>query len=126
MKRIKEWHSNLGRQLTDTWFLECLAIVLSWLAFGVIVGLLASYNAKPLFTWHGFSLNTWVSIFSTVFKTSLLFAVSECLGQWKYILFTRSKRRVMDFEACDDASRGPKGSLELLWRMRFQLAVQGE
>ncbi|TID25690.1 hypothetical protein E6O75_ATG03553 [Venturia nashicola] len=92
----------------------------------MIILLLFLYDSKPVFEWHGASLNSFVSVFATISKTLLLMAVSSCLGQWKYIYFYREKRKLIEFDVFDGASRGPEGSFHLLWHIRFRsLAVIG-
>lgn len=77
--------------------------------------LLIVYDEKPIFRWHGITLNAIISLLSTSNKASLLFTTAECIGQWKWILFARTSRSLMDLERVDCASRGPLGSLILLW-----------
>lgn len=100
------------------WNLEILALAGSNLAFMVMVVLLACFDNRLVFEWNGVTLNTLVSILSVAMKMSLTFAVAECIGQWKWILFSRDTRYLIDFERIDVASRGPLGSLCLLWRVR--------
>jgi hypothetical protein len=104
----------------DSWYPEVVSIFIAWLALSTIMFLLAFYVNKAPFTWHSITLNTWISIFSTVMKTLLLFAVSACLSQWKYISLFQKKRELIDFDLYDGASRGPNGSFTLLWSMRFR------
>lgn len=100
------------------WNLEILALVGSILMFMVMAVLLGCYDKKPIFDWHGVTLNTLVSILSVSMKMMLTFAVAECIGQWKWILFSRDSRYLIDFNRIDVASRGPLGSLGLLWTVR--------
>lgn len=105
--------------LTDTWLLETISVLFSALALAVIFALLNHNNQKPIFKWHDLTLNTLVSIFTTIAKTLLMFTVSSCIGQWKYITFSRNRRKLIEFATLDSASRGPKGSFDLLWQTRF-------
>ncbi|ROV91664.1 hypothetical protein VMCG_09261 [Cytospora schulzeri] len=100
------------------WTWEATSVIGSALCLAVQISLLAAYDGKPVFTWHGVTLNTIVSVLSTAGKASLLFAVEELVSQWKWILFTDRARPLMDFERIDSASRGPLGSLQLLWNGR--------
>jgi hypothetical protein len=76
------------------------------------------FDGKSVFEWNGVTLNTIISILAVSMKAFLLFSVAECVGQWKWIVFSRTKRRLFDFELIDMASRGPLGALSLLWRKK--------
>ncbi|KAF8856580.1 hypothetical protein BDZ45DRAFT_727386 [Acephala macrosclerotiorum] len=109
--------------LGDTWLPETLAIVLSLVSFLMILVLLKVYDNRPIFVWHGATLNTFVSTIATLGKAMLLFTVSACMSQWKYIWFSQARRKLIDFEVFDSASRGPSGSLSLLWSVNFRSLV---
>lgn len=100
------------------WIPETAGILGSALLLAALAVLLACFDDKAVFDWKGVTLNAVVSLISTASKASLLFAVSELISQWKWILFTRTSRPLIDFERVDAASRGPMGSLRLLWKAR--------
>ena len=115
---------NMARQQSQTeekissrrlWILEILALIGTVLSLAVLVALLIAYDRKPIFDWNGVTLNAVVSVLSTISKTALLLAVAESTSQWKWILFSQQRRPLIDFENIDMASRGPWGSLTLLW-----------
>jgi hypothetical protein len=112
--------SKLKSLLKDTWTFEIIAFVFSVLASGCLIYLLVSFNEQPVFKWHGLSLNTIVSIVSTISKTLMTFIVSAGISQWKYIDFSKNKRKLIEFDRLDSASRGPLGSSTLLWKTRFK------
>jgi hypothetical protein len=114
--------SKLKSLLRDTWAIEIIAFSVSVLAFGCLIYLLRYYDQKPIFEWHGLTLNTIVSTVSTISKTLLMFSVSAGISQWKYIAFSKNKRKLIEFERLDSASRGPQGSLALLWTTRLKYA----
>ncbi|KAE9369962.1 hypothetical protein N431DRAFT_511930 [Stipitochalara longipes BDJ] len=87
--------------MQDTWFPEILAILLSLISFLMILVLLKVYDNRPLFVWHGATLNTFVSTVATLGKALLLFTVSACMSQWKYIWFSQARRKLIDFEVFD-------------------------
>lgn len=80
--------------------------------------ILYKYHNRPLEQWHSVTLNTVVSVLSTATKTGLLLVAEESISQWKWILYWRETRPFIDFERLDKASRGPKGSANLLWKLR--------
>ena len=58
-----------------------------------------------------------IAIFSGLAKSGLLLPTAEALGQLKWAWFMK-KRKLIDFEVMDSASRGPVGSLMLLCRTK--------
>ncbi|KFY40222.1 hypothetical protein V495_05544, partial [Pseudogymnoascus sp. VKM F-4514 (FW-929)] len=100
------------------WAQEYAAVLGSTASFIAMVALLATSNGKVVKTWKGITLNAVVSILSLVMKASLGFVFAECLAQWKWILFARESRRLIDFDRIDAATRGPLGSLRVLARTK--------
>jgi hypothetical protein len=114
------FNKSVSKIVSDTWVLEILLLLVSWVSMSAIVGLLVHYNQKPIVTWLELSLNAMISILATIFKSALLFALSSCLGQWTYISFSsRRHRQLSEFVIYDSASRGSLGSLSLLWKTRL-------
>ena len=107
--------SSSIKSLKDSWLLEIFAIVGSALSVLIIAVLLGIYNDRPILTWNGITLNAVVSVFSTVSKGLLAYSVSEGLGQAKWLWLSSNQERINDLDVIDDASRGPEGSLKLLW-----------
>ena len=92
-----------------------ISIIASLVLLGGLVGLLFTFDGKPIFDNGIVTLNTLVAIISTANKATILYAVSHAIGQWKWIAFSgRQQRRLLDFERIESASRGPLGSLSLL------------
>lgn len=104
--------------LMRAWSSELASVIGSALLLAALVVVLLVYNDQPIFTWHAITLNAIVSVLSTASKTALLFAVTELVSQWKWILFTDRSRPLMDFERIDSASRGAFGSLKLMWNCK--------
>lgn len=88
----------------------------SFLSFLAIVIVLAVYDQKPSpsLKW-GLKLNTIISILAIASKSSLMFVVSETIGQLKWIWFRTGKRRLKSLQTFDEASRGPLGSFSVLF-----------
>jgi hypothetical protein len=76
--------------------------------------LLAVYDDKAVFDWKGITLNTVVSVLSTASKAALLYPISELISQWKWIVFTGTRRPLIGFQGIDAASRGPLASSEVI------------
>lgn len=109
------YRRRLSSLTTDFWFLEIAALTASFLFLAALVWMLIAYNGKEVFFWHGVTLNSWVAILSTASKATLALALAESTSQWKWIFFSNKERRLLDFDRIDSASRGPWGSLKLLW-----------
>jgi hypothetical protein len=103
------------RVITDWWWWELGSWMVSFACFSTIVGLLLYYDGKkqPEFVVKGITLNAFVAVFAAVAKAALILPVSEAIGQLKWIWF-RNERKLVDFQAFDNASRGPLGSALLL------------
>lgn len=107
------------RWFQDWWTLEIISIVCSALSFVAMIGVLASYSGRPLDEWSApVKINTAIALFSTLSKSSLLLAVSACIGQLKWQYFTRQPRKLADLQSFDEASRGPWGACDLIFRSR--------
>ena len=96
----------------SAWKFELWALICSAFSFSAMVVLLAIFNDQPTFDWESVTLNAIIATLTVAMKASLTFAVAELIGQWKWILFSRDARPLMDFERIDMASRGPLGSRE--------------
>lgn len=105
------------------WRWEFSAAALSLACFAAIVGVLVAYGDKALSSWDaafGITLNTMIATLSTLSKTALLVPVASCLSQLKWIHMVTASRALNDIQIFDDASRGPWGSLELIWRIHIK------
>lgn len=100
------------------WVAEIAGILASASLLIALIILLFIYDDKTVFDWKGVTLNAVVSVLSTASKAALLYSTSELISQWKWIVFTGTRRPLIDFQRIDAASRGPLGSLEIIWRSR--------
>ena len=107
-----------GANIVKAWGLEFWAISGSIASFIAIVVLLIVFDGKNVFTWNNITLNAIISILSLAMKSTLAYLVAECLAQWKWIVFARQARPLMDFDRIDAATRGPLGSLRILTRTK--------
>jgi hypothetical protein len=100
------------------WWWEAGAMLLAIGCISSIVAILFYMNGKPMLDWKlPIQPNSLVSVFSTVGKSALLFAVSEGLGQLKWVYF-EEPRALSQMENFDQASRGPWGAFTFLWHTR--------
>lgn len=111
-------NSSLWSLASKLFVLELLAVVLSTALLIAIIVILASFNHHPQPHWEHMSLNSLISWLSTISKGSVLFAISESLGQLKWLWFTQKSRAISDLQTFDAASRGFFGSAMLMWDLR--------
>ncbi|KAL8916282.1 MAG: hypothetical protein Q9172_006372 [Xanthocarpia lactea] len=104
-----------GKHVEDTWSLHALALFGSTISLAAIATLLGIYDGTPVFKWHGVTLNAAIAVLAVILKGLLAFAVSEAIGQSKWIWFSRHERPLQDQALIDNASRGPLGSLQILY-----------
>lgn len=100
--------------LTDTWIPEITAAVLS-MSCSVAIGiLLATWSGQqvPQLS-RGITVNAIISVLATTSKSAMLYLVSTCIAQTKWIWFRRA-RPLAQVQVFDDASRGPLGAMYLL------------
>jgi hypothetical protein len=114
-----------SRRIKEPWFLawmwELFAAIFSISCMAAVAAILAAIQDKPLNHWRfPIQPNSMVSVFSALSNAALLFAVAKGLSQLKWIYFQKKRHRLYDLQIFDDASRGPLGSLRLLWMLKLQ------
>lgn len=101
---------------------EIFSLVLATLCLVALVALLYKYNNRENPQWSldhvGITLNAIVSIISTTFRASLLMPVGQSIAQFGWIWYTQP-RPLRDICYYHAASRGPLGSISLLFKLRF-------
>jgi hypothetical protein len=114
-----------SRRIKEPWFLawmwELFAAIFSISCMAAVAAILATIQDKPLSHWRfPIQPNSMVSVFSALSNSALLFAVAKGISQLKWIYFQKKRHRLFDLQVFDDASRGPLGSLHLLWMLKLQ------
>ena len=105
----------LSQPLSNTWIPELLTLSLSITSLAVIGVVVFVYDDHPAPTLpRGISLNAVVSDLATISKSALLFMVAACISQLKWPWYS-VRRNLNDLQLLDDASRGPLGSIKLLF-----------
>jgi hypothetical protein len=105
------------------WQWEFAAAGFSLVCVVAIIIVLAAYQEKPLSSWrfvYNITPNTLVALLSTLSRTALIVPVASCISQLKWIHLVSSPRPLRELQVFDDASRGPWGSLELIWKLHFK------
>jgi hypothetical protein len=112
----------------DSWFWETLAIILSVVAILALIFVLRHVDGMAQNAWtFEITPNTIISLLSTTARSSSLVAISAVIGQEKWVWFGlgkyhgfRKDTRLVDLQVFDNASRGPLGSLTLIWFTRMR------
>lgn len=137
--RMRRWWRRFNQIWADSWAPE---IASCFIALGSLVSLiviLAVYDNEVLQDVPlGLSINTVVSILASTLKASMIMPVAECkcsrmitrisllilidiaISQLKWLWFGGNDRPLRDFEHFDQASRGPWGSILLVFHLRSQ------
>ncbi|KAF2133159.1 hypothetical protein P153DRAFT_353569 [Dothidotthia symphoricarpi CBS 119687] len=105
------------------WQWEFAAAALSLACFAAVVVVLISYQHKSLASWnfvYDITLNTLIAVLSTLSRTALLVPIASCISQLKWIHLVGAPRSLREAQVFDDASRGPWGSLVLIWSLNFK------
>ena len=112
----KVGHTERGWLARFCWTPEVLSLLLAIAAFAAIVAILATHKDKEQPDWPSLiNINSLISILIAIFKTSLLFALAEGIGELKWMRFSGSKpQRLRDVDHWNVASNSPWGSLKLL------------
>ncbi|KAM3076970.1 hypothetical protein ACMFMF_004885 [Clarireedia jacksonii] len=102
--------------IQNWWLIEIVAVLIGTISFIAICLVLRHYQDKPAPKINtiggvGITLNTVISILTTVGRASLLLAVAECISQQKWVWFSSSAKPLIELEAFDRGSRGAFGSL---------------
>lgn len=119
--------NNAKSTLLDTWLPEVAFMVFSAICMAVIIAVLRVYDNHPLPSLpKGVTLNAVVSILATGAKSALLAAVASAIGQGKWTWFHSKPRPLAHAHILDEASRGPYGSLAMLFKKpAFSLSALG-
>lgn len=114
---VQRFYRRLNRLVSEWWLWEIISWSISGICLCAIAILLGVFDGKTLPTrWPGgISLNAYISILSTMAKSSMAIPIYEGLGQLKWSWFKSDRpRRLTDFEWFDNASKGPWGALTLI------------
>lgn len=104
--------------LFEIWWEETVACAIAASGLTAIVVTLLMVRNKPVpsLPFH-VSVNTLIAIFAALLRVPALFVLAEGLSYEKWSWFTK-ERYLYDFAIYDNASRGPWGAAQLLWRFR--------
>ena len=102
--------------VTDSWVLGIAGLGLALVSMGALIAVLLGYQNKVVPHWRwGLTLNSLLSILSQIITLSITIVLGGALSQQKWLWFRNSTRSLKDFDRFDNASKGPWGSLVLLF-----------
>lgn len=112
----------------DSWLFEWITLVFSVSCFVTIAVILWVYDGKVRpELGHDLSLNAIISALATGCKSALVLVIGEAICQLKWLWFQSPRRRdgqqLIDIQRYDAASRGPLGSLMIVFHHRAQSLV---
>nr|WVH32727.1 hypothetical protein [Trichoderma asperellum] len=111
-------------RLSSTWWMEIVTICISSGCMAGLIAILASFQNRLTTDWTFFiSINAAVAIAITAARATLLAAVSVFLSQDKWSHFNNKARRLQDLNIIDRASRGPLGSIQMLFSVPWGWAT---
>lgn len=99
------------------WRWELFTWLLGTVGFAANIILLLCFDGKRQSQWRSpVQITTFVAALAQLSQSALLVPVSFCIGQLKWTWFG-SDRSASDVDRFDLASRGPDGSVRLLYRL---------
>jgi hypothetical protein len=119
---VSKQPSNTKPSALRNFITETLCLAVATASLLGLVAILRKYDNRESPEWHArrtsVTLNTVISILSTVFQGSLLMPVAQSISRLCWTWYTKP-RPLVDVCYYDSASRGALGSIRLLLRLRF-------
>lgn len=99
------------------WVYEILASIISLAMLATIYGILKLYNSTGVdFSW---SLNSLIGLVATICQVALAIPLASGISQLKWLWY-KENQKLTDLDKFDQSSRGPMGSLGLLFSRPFK------
>jgi hypothetical protein len=116
MSPSKTWNLYRHNPWYLSWQQETWAMGFSLCCLIAVCIIMAWIDNRRLSIWHwAIQPNAVVSLLLVSSKAALMLSTAACLSQLKWTHFQSQPRKLKDLETFDDASRGPWGSLRLLF-----------
>ena len=111
--------SKVYKRAIALWWQEVIAALLVCAAVIASYATVAPYQNEPLPAWPRYiTLGALLSTYSVILRLAATFLLAEGLAGLKWRWFNQSDGAPLrDLELHDKATRGPIGSLQLLWRL---------
>jgi hypothetical protein len=119
LTKISRIHESSPIFSSDGWLKEIAACLVSIASAVAIFVLLLSYDHKPIPSFsHDVTLNGIIAALTILMESMLLVPVSAAVGQLKWNWFASQYRPMGGLDAFDDVSRGPWGSVKMLFSLK--------
>jgi hypothetical protein len=108
-------------QLVSIWKWELSTWVLGTIGYAAIIILMIMFNDKLQKDWHSdVQITAFVAALAQVSQSALLVPTASSIAQLKWKWISAVQRPAMDIQRFDLASRGPDGSMRLLWHFALR------
>jgi hypothetical protein len=102
------------------WVYEILASVISLTMLAATYGILKHYNSTDVDAWsHSWQLNSLIGLLATIIQIAMAVPLASGISQLKWLWY-RDVRKLTDLDRFDQSSRGPIGSVLLLFSRPFK------
>ncbi|PSR79089.1 hypothetical protein BD289DRAFT_442963 [Coniella lustricola] len=102
-------------RVSTGWVLEVLSFLCGICCLTAIIATLAHFNNVQQPQWaYSINLSTLIALLATILRSMLMQVVESVTGQLKWE-WLQSSRPLSHIQALDDATRGPWGSIRLLF-----------
>jgi hypothetical protein len=102
------------------WVYEILASVISLTMLAATYGVLKHYNSTDVDAWsHSWQLNSLIGLLATISQIAMAVPLASGISQLKWLWY-RDTRKLTDLDKFDQSSRGPFGSVLLLFSRPFK------
>lgn len=107
---------RLLRHIIHTWKWEISIWLLGTVGFLANIILMWASDGTFQRKWHSdIQITAFVAAFAQISQSAFLVPIASSIGQLKWKWVSASKRQAIDIGRFDLASRGPDGSMRLLW-----------
>ncbi|TEA17340.1 hypothetical protein C8034_v000448 [Colletotrichum sidae] len=115
---------ELAQWCSENWVFEISSLFISAVCLAGIITTLVLHGSRPLPQWpFGIKINALISALATVSRSALAVAISAAISQRQWVRLNDGHHPLADLEMHDNASRGPWGSLSLLFSLGWSDAV---
>ncbi|KAH7067186.1 hypothetical protein FB567DRAFT_541918 [Paraphoma chrysanthemicola] len=109
------------RYLLRVWRWEMITWLLGTAGFLANIILISLWKDKLQSRWEpNIQITTFVAALAQLSQSALLVPIASCIAQLKWQWVSRRERPASDIDIFDIASRGPDGSLRLLWHFAWK------
>lgn len=106
------------------WWWEIGGALLSIICVGLVLVVLFEASDIALAAWPlWIQPNSLIAVFTTVGKSAMMVPIASCISQLKWRHFELRANRLSHLQVLDEASRGPWGSLMLLFDFRMSARI---